>query len=236
MTKNVIGFDKPNPHRYSLRRKDEGATVTLPVTGFVHWGGGRVCQAAAILILAAVVACNEEAGQPDPSPATPNNTATQAPTAAATEVPAETPTVAPTETPASMADVRAAFDAAYGKLSAATLAALPTNQTRAYIEERLSYCNAELVIQDIPLDHPNYNYALINACILIPQEVAGIPGHADIPEFAMALDGLGSFTMNKVDQLWESGALLKEENGQVLPISESEFAQYRSEVASFFPR
>lgn len=158
------------------------------------------------------------------------------PTTKPTEIPTVAPTEVPTEPPATIEGVRNAFDAGYSKLDAATLAGLPLNQSRAYIEERLAYCNGELIIQDIPLDHPNYNYALINACIAIPQEVIGIPGHEDILEFSDAIEKLGSFTLAKVDKLYESGQLLKEENGQNVPITRDEFEPYRAEVAAYFPK
>lgn len=192
------------------------------------------------LAVAATLGCESKDGKVQTTPTPPKTpVATEtitSPTSVPTEAPTVAPTPEPTETPATIEEIRVAFDAAYAKLDNATLAGLPANYTRAYIEERLAYCNGELRIQDIPLDHPNYNYALIDGCISIPQEVVGIPGHEDIPEFSIAIEKLGIFTINRVDELYKSDGLLKEENGQVVPLSENEFAQYRSEVSAYFPK
>ena len=200
-----------------------------------------------VLLTAAAIACKSGQGQEiKTTPTQPANspvateTIAPTPTSKPTEVPTVAPTEVPVEVPATIEQVRfALFDkdfGAYPKLDPVIEVNLPRNQTREYIEELLAYCNGELIIQDIPRDHPNYNQALINACISVPQEIVGIPGHEDILEFSDAIEKLGSFTINKVDKLYKSGGLLKEENGQVVPISENEFVQYRSEVASFFPK
>jgi len=112
------------------------------------------------LAVVALVGCESKDGKvkktPTP-PKTPKATETIAPTATPTPIPTEAPTVAPTEVPveapATIDDVRNAFfgeNGAYSKLSDATIASLPHNQSQAYIEEQLGVCNGEIAIPDNP--------------------------------------------------------------------------------------
>ena len=193
---------------------------------------------AGLVALVAAVACKGGQGQevkttPTSPPETPVPTVTVEPTP--TQVPTEIPTVAPTEvtteTPATIEEVRDAFfgeNGAYSKLDKATRDSLPENQTQRYIEDRLSVCNGEVAIPDIPPDSPNYGGALISSCTIIPQEINGIPGREDILEFSVALEKLGSFTLDKVDKLWK--------DGKFPGVTEEEMQNYKIGVAAYFPK
>jgi len=150
------------------------------------------------------------------------------PTPSPEPIPTVAPTEVPVETPATIEEVRDAFSVAYSKLDSATLASLPLNQTQAYIEDRLSVCNGEVAISDIPPDSPNYGTALISSCTIIPQEINGIPGREDILEFSVALERLGSFTLDKVDMLWK--------DGKFPGATEEELQNYKIDVAAYFPK
>lgn len=172
---------------------------------------------------------------PTNPPETPVPTQTLEPIPTPTTKPTEAPTVLPTEvpveTPATIEEVRDAFfgeNGAYSQLDSATLASLPVNQTQAYIEERLSVCNGEVAIPDIPPESPNYGTALISSCTIIPQEINGIPGREDILEFSVALEMLGSFTLDKVDKLWK--------DGKFPGATEEEIQNYKIGVAAYFPK
>lgn len=161
------------------------------------------------------------------------------PTTKPTEVPTVVPTEVPVETPATIEEVRDAFFGefgAYSKLDDATRASLPTNQSQAYIEERLGICNGDIAIPDNPPENPFHAYALIDACINIPQNINGIPGREDILEFSVAQEKLASFTLAKVDELYQAGKLFMQVDGQNVPLSEDKFVQYRSEVSAYFPK
>ena len=188
------------------------------------------------LAVAATFGCESKSGgvnKTPMSPKTPEATETIAPTptVSPTKIPTVAPTEVTTETPATIDEVRDAFfgeNGAYSKLDEVTRANLAPDQTESVIRERLDICNGDVAIPDIPPESPNYGGALIDGCTSIPQHINGIPGRGDILEFSVAVERLGSFTLDKIDKLWK--------DGKFPGATEEEIQNYKIGVAAYFPK